>query len=88
MHICVRVCALKCVFVHVGVRVCLHKRHDQRLLGFFYHLPERDIKVIGALSVLVSFPGLDKRDAADTLHLLRVNSHLLRIFLSFFIRYV
>lgn len=40
--------------------------------------------MIGALSVSVSFPGLDKRDAADTLHLLRVNSRLLRIFLSFF----
>lgn len=34
------------------------------------HLPEWDIKAIGALSVSVSFPGPDKRDAADALHLL------------------
>lgn len=38
---------------------------------FPYHIPERDIRVIGALSVLVSGPGLDKRDAADILHLLK-----------------
>lgn len=40
------------------------------------HLPERDIKVIQALSVSVSFPGPDKRDAADVLHLLRIYSHI------------
>lgn len=70
-------CGLKCVFVHFGVRFCLlHTRSDEGFFFFWDHLPEWDIKAIGALSVLVTFPGLNKRDAAETLHLLGVNSTL------------
>lgn len=52
-----------CVCAHVSVHACLHKRYDQIMMRFFffffYRLPEGDIKAIGALSVLVSFPDLD-----------------------------
>lgn len=39
--------------------------------GMIRGLPKRDIKVIWAPSVVVSLPGLDERDAQDTLDLLK-----------------
>lgn len=57
--------------IYTCLSTCLHKG---MIRGFSNHLPERDIKVMRALSVLLS---LDKRDEADSIHLLRVLFHSL-----------
>lgn len=55
---CARVCAC--------VKTC-----SVYIKGLIRGLPKWDIKVMWAPSVLVSLPGLDERDARDTLDLLK-----------------